>query len=501
MRALVAILVLVAGCVIESPPLIPPNQPQSVRVRVMTGMSMCLDRTTDPPTPVDFDIGAPDARRPFTLDSEVLPIMVEVIGPSGDPLAFDGWLEARIEPGEIVGIDGGVGPHFRITGGTGIACLQVRRVFSDARVWVEDVGFVPADPATARCANDADDDGDGAKDHPADSGCRFVNDDSEEPGSHAIGVSDVIFFANPRLADTQGFAGQSPLAGRRVVVSDGEMIVTRITTDGFYVSEIDRTGPVPVAVPWGSMFVFNFNTPPFLRACDRILEVSGSIGEFFGFTELNQPSWESEWWCPNTAPMCPVRAGGFAVGPAQECPIPEPFVIDSTIIGTAGMEQLESALVRIENVQFPTKFGPECYETFAGAGCAGTGGSNCDLNGDGDVNLDPGEEDRCNDACSADIECAEWNQFTEFGQVAVQTAGGVINLVTRDSVSEFDPVALRGMTIPSITGTLRHFAPIGLERGFILEPRCEDDIVLSGSPIPSSMACVFPRTGGPDDPM
>lgn len=491
MRALLlpALLALVAcGCTYQSPPLVDPNQPQSIRVTLATG----------------FDRGTPETRRPFVPDAETIPVDIQVLGPDGRPLAWTGWLEARIEPGELVGVTGGVGPYFEITGGAASGVeIRVRRVFSDARIWLEDVGFVPADPTTAACANGIDDDGDGAADHPFDGGCRFVNDGTEEPGSHAIGVTDIIYFANPRLSDVQGFASASPLSGRRVVVSDGEMIVTRITTDGFYVSEIDRSDPMAIrAVPWSNMFVFSFNTPPFLRACDRITSVSGSVGEFFGFTELNQPSWDSEWWCPATG-GCPDR-GGRPVGPPQPCPIPEPAVLDMTVIGTPDMEQHESALVRIADVTFPARFGPERFDpgcmpdVAAGRFC----GSNCDFDGDGDVTLTTGTaEDDCNDDCSADPQCSEWNQFVEFGQIAVQSGGGVINLVTRESVSEFDPFDFRGQTFASITGTLRNFAPIGPQRGFILEPRCDADIVMTGPPVPSSMACVFPRTGGPDDPM
>jgi len=197
---------------------------------------------------------------------------------------------------------------------------------------------------------------------------------------------------------------------------------------------------------------------------------------------------------------CPNR-GGLPVGPPQACPIPEPFVLDDTVLGTTEMEQFESALVRIVDVTLPRKFGRECYEGYAGPGCTGMGGSNCDLDGDGDVNLDPGLEDACNDDCAADVECSEWNQFIEFGQFAVQTAGGTINVVTREAISDFDPAALAGAHFDSITGTLRNFSPLGPQRGYILEPRCDDDLVQMGPPVPAASACVFPRTGGPDDPM
>jgi hypothetical protein len=86
----------------------------------------------------------------------------------------------------------------------------------------------------------------------------------------------------------------------------------------------------------------------------------------------------------------------------------------------------------------------------------------------------------------------------EFGQYAVRTAGRTINLVSRDALPDFDPTANRGGTFAAITGTLRHFSPLGPERGYILEPRCEEDLAASmGEVLPSYAACVSPRTGGP----
>lgn len=473
MHTVTVALILCAGCVQEVEPTIPLDVPTSLRVTVP-----------------EAERGAPDARIPFATDSVPVTVDLEVIDGTGALMSsFDGWVEIRIEPGEVDRIEvpdgpAPVGSFVAVPGGErrGVV-VWVRKSFGDARLWVEDVGYVPSDPATAACNNGMDDDGDGRIDFPEDDGCRFSNDGTEAPGSHAAGVSETLFFANPSLADVQGRQGSSPLEGRRVTVDVGEMIVTRVTTDGFYVTEIDDAG---APVLWSSMFVFNFNTPPFLRACDRITSVSGSIGEFFGFTEMTFPSWEREAWDPEDGP----------------CPIPEPFLADATVLGTPDMEARESALVRVVDATMPSFFGPERPSGGGGAVFTfGPNASNCDLDGDGDVNLARGgREAQCNDECADRAACSEWSTFVEFGQFVVQTDGAVINVVTRDGIPDFEPDEHRGETFAAITGTLRHFSPLGAQRGYILEPRCAADLVQTGDPAPASEACVTPRTGGPDDP-
>lgn len=465
----------VGSCTVEVPPLVPADRASSVRVTVAAS-----------------DRGAPEARRPFSLTPDVIGVDLEVLGPNGRRLdSFDGYVELRAEPGVIDSIESSTesfGPHVRITGGMGTGLrIHLVRAYSDVRIWAEEIGYRPAAPAAAACSNGVDDDGDGHVDFPADVGCRYANDDDETLGSHAIGVSDVLFYANPSLADVQGRSSATPLAGRLVTVDQGEMIVTRITTDGFYVSEV-ADGAV---VPWGSLFVFNFNTPPFLQPCDRIVRVSGSMTEFFGFTELNFPAWKRDKWCP------PGMAGtdtcvtdeGLPLEP-RACPIPEPVVLDDTVLGSPDMEMHEAEFIRIRGLRMPTRFGPAFPPE----------GSNCDLDGDGNVNLDPGPERDCSRACDAELACSEWNQFLEFGQFAMHTDTRVINVVTRDSVPDFEPTEHLGETFDAVSGTLRHFAPLGPQRGFILEPRCGDDVVPIGGTIkPSNEACVTPRTGGPVD--
>ena len=434
------------------------------------------------------DRGSAEAPRPFPLEPVPLTVRIEAVGPDGAPVPYEGWVLLRLEPGAVERVEGvdAVGPYVRLAGGSvdGVR-VWVSRAFGEARLWAMDVGFEPADPSMAACANGRDDDGDGRRDWPLDPGCWYANDDDEASGSHAVGISEPVWFANPTLADVQGRQGVSPLVGRRVVVEGPPMVVTRITTDGFYVSELDDAG---AAVPWGHLFVFNYSTPPGLRVCDRIQRLTGGVVEFFGFTELGFPSWRSEPWCP-PGQRCRGRDG--AVRDGEPCPVPEPFLLDDTVLGTPDVEPWESALVEVRDVQLPTLFGPEQPPT----------GSNCDLNGDGEVSLAPGPERDCNDNCMANPSCSEWNQYLAFGQFVVRVGTRAIGVVTRDSVPDFDPVEHRGEMLAAVRGTLRNFSPLGPQRGYLLQPRCSQDLALEGETLPPvGEACVTPRTGGPEEP-
>ncbi len=445
--------------------------------------------------PFGFDVEVPagqrgrvDAPLPFPAEPVSFDVSLRAVDSEGRPVSFDGWVQLRVEPGEVEGVEATehVGSFVRLQDGVAENVrVHVSRAFGEARLWALDVGFQPAAPGDAACANGRDDDGDGRRDWPWDPGCWYANDDDERLGRHAVGVSDSIWFDYPSLADVQGRQGSSPMKGRRVVVESASMVVTRITTDGFYVSELGSSGE---ALPWGHLFVFNYSTPPGLRVCDRIERISGGVVEFFGFTELGFPTWRSEPWCPEgmrcAAPDGEVRDG-------EPCPVPEPFVLDGTVLGTPEMESWESALVEVRGARLPTLFGPEPPPA----------GSNCDLNGDGVVSLEPGPERDCNDNCMGTPGCSEWNQYLEFGQFAVEVEGKSISVVTRDSVSDFDPRAMPGTVLPAIRGTLRHFAPLGPQRGYVLQPRCRGDLALPGTSLPSvEEACITPRTGGPEQP-
>jgi len=408
---------------------------------------------------------------PFTMDIEV-----RSASGSGSALSsFDGWLSVSSRPGKAMLSSATtltVGNLVRVIGGVARGVdVQLTNAFGSTFIWVEDLGYAPHVTGTVpACSDGFDNDGDGLIDSPADPGCVDALDDSETGGSMASGVSRPIHFRNPTLAESQGKSKASSYQGEVVTVDHGDLVVTRVSRDGMYVTDFADDGG------YNHMFVFNFNTPAGVRVCDRLFSLSGTIGEFYGFTEMNFPSWELNPWFESKG----------------ACPLPEPRELTAAELkSNSTMEKYEAALVRVRDVRI---------SDFT---------VNCDMNGDGDVDFEDYEtntcppECQCRDACEKDPFCTELNQYGQYGQwaVAVGPAGGEVKLwvVTRETIPAFEPLgAGHPSRISSITGTLRNMS--FLRPAWILEPRCPDDLVVAGEPPPIVDTCIFPRTGAEDEP-
>lgn len=421
---------------------------------------------------------------------------LEVLAADGSGrLQEDRWVRISARPGVVTLLPrpGVAGSDVLLEGGfrQGVE-LVLNAAFGTTHIWATDVGFVPRTRIgqVAACSNGQDDDGDGLVDG-ADFGCLDGTDDSEETGSGAAGVSVPITFRNPSLAEVQGYASRSPFAGESLTVDQGDLVVTRVASDGMYVTDVADGG----GRGYNHLFVFSFNTPTSIpdcqedeqeslacssqqaivvRPCDRLRSVQGIISEFYGFTEMNFPSWHLVPWDPSEGP----------------CPIPEPALLDATTLngkGTLPMEALEAALVRVRDVDLPD---PE--RDFV----------DCDLNGDGVVNFrdygtnqcDP--ECQCRESCDGSPLCLELTQYRDYGQWPVRVGGpGGVKLwvSSRDSVPAFDPF---DPSVPrrlkAITGTLRNLSFLK-PKPWILEPRCLEDLTLEGEPLSAATACVRQR--------
>ncbi len=421
------------------------------------------------------NVGYPD--QPLDYSTQGIQVIVDLAMRSagaGDGVApFNGWVRLSSRPGTafVTSGTGVFGNDVYVSNGvaTGIG-LTVVNGFGQTRIWAEDVGYEVAPPgAVPACADGADNDGDGDRDYPGDSGCLDASDNSEAGGSAATGVSDPIYIDYPTLAELQGRTKESPFVGESVTVTHGDMVVTRITSDGMYLTDIADPGT------FNHLFLFNFNTPEGVRVCDRVTSVTGIVSEFYGFTELGFPSWNLDWWHSDRGP----------------CPVPEPHVLTAEELVNAGTaEGFEAALVRVTDVT------------------VGDNVVNCDHNGDGTVdfkNYNTGvcsSECECRAACEADPLCTEMVQYHDYFQWAVRVGGPTgakLWVVSRDNIPDFDPFAEgHSKTIASITGTLRNMS--FLRPQWILEPRCPADLVVSGTPPAIAGTCVFPRTGEEDEP-
>jgi hypothetical protein len=425
-------------------------------------------------TITDGDTGAAGAPLPFSIDGVPFTLDIEAIDLHGDrDTSFAGFIRLEAEPGDVTvtqSPEGSVGDNIKLAAGVAENVrAQVARAYGESYLWAEDVGFVPVAPgATAACSNRKDDDGDGLYDFPADPGCFYENDDSEEGGGYATGLSQALHFANPTLADIQGHTSQTPLSGAGVTVDVGDpsepsVVVTRLAVDGMYLSDLRSLDDA------GHIFAFNFSTPQQTRICDRLARLDGIVSEFFGFTEINFPSWQVIKW--------EGEAGDGS------CPVPEPKAIDATLLGDAlAMESYESGLIRIQDA---------VVAPFTG----------CDVSGDPSLTDRTGCSPKC--ACTnaeAVAACPTLDQYCQFDQWTAHldsASGPAIFIVSASTVPGFDPTEHQGETIASITGTMRQIQFI--DPPWILEPRCPADFVTDGDPVAMDEACVTSRTEDPDE--
>jgi hypothetical protein len=404
------------------------------------------------------DPGAPDDRLPFSAAVTPFVFDVRALGADGSDFAWDGFVRTRVQPGRLLSVSGEVGANARMTDGRADAVeVEVAYAHGEARVWFEDVGYDPADPRDAACDDRVDQDGDGRFDFPDDPGCFASNDASEDDDRGGAGVSEALWFDNPRVADVQGRASGTPLDGESVTVDAGDLVVTRVAVDGLYVTDVAEPGG------YGHLFLFSFSTPPFVRPCDRLSRMDGIVGEFFGYTELSFPSWEVAEW-----------------DESEPCAIPAPARVDAARLASpAAMESVEAGLVRVTDVVVGTMRA-------------------CDENRDCQIDFDGAEGD-CAAECEADVLCTEESQWRCHEQVAVALEGGAgpkVSLVLGGTVPGYDAAEHSGDRLASVTGTLRHVE--FLEPAWLVEPRCPDDLVVDGAPVDE--ACVSRRTEAEDDP-
>lgn len=415
--------------------------------------------------------------------TEAWEFSIEAKAPNGEPLPFDGLVRLSVRPGSVVRIDadGGVGRNVRLVAGKATGTVVVTGVYGGARLWVEDLGYTlaPLDRVAA-CSNGQDDDGDELIDFPSDPGCAFPDDDDEEGGTFAAGISPPIAYALPTLVDAQGEGSTTPYPFEGMQLNTDapqHVVVTRVASDGFYVTDLaDQT------TGYNHMFAFNFSTPPGMRVCDRVTYLAGTINEFFGFTELSFPSYTLDY-----------------VYDEADCEVPEPALVTaSTIFNAVAMEKLESGLVRIEGAVVPKHFGPGKVKDNA----AQANASSCDFNDDGAVDFADPAEGNCAAACDMDPDCTEFTAYVARGNYAVAVGGRKIQINT-STVSGFDPRSHKGETLDAVTGTLRNFS--GGKLNWTVETRCTDDLVCQGAgcvtraAISSKKACVRLRSLSDND--
>jgi hypothetical protein len=448
-----------------------------------------------------------------------LTVEIEPVSPSGE--VFDGYVQIDLVPGDVVAVSSDTAEvsrtAVRITAGQPVVAeVEVDGAFGDARLVVEDAGHRPGAIENARCDDGIDNDGDGRTDYPLDPGCFLRNDDSEEEGTYAVGSSDAIPFANPRLSHVQGCDLMPALSNQAISVDVGFIYVTAVVSEGFYATDLsfvqggcDTTTTCCDGGRYAHIYAYNYNTPYGMRVCDRLTKVGGIVSDFYGFTELNFPNWELFDLDPTTPEIDLMRAEPHDITP-DLCPLEDlDFAIAPEMIPDRRlMETFEAALVHVVDAELPTDW------------------VNCDYNDNGYVSYSAATEEftpedevrvpagyctprngmcsetQCNDVCN-ESSCAELSNYYEYGQFPVFVEGVPILVVTSAGAPEFNPREWAGQRISRIGGVLKEFAP--LPTPWTIQPRCRQDIYIEGDDqyvdVPIHQRCVpSEETGDYEDP-
>jgi hypothetical protein len=220
-----------------------------------------------------------------------------------------------------------------------------------------------------------------------------------------------------------------------------------------------------------------------MRVCDVLTYLSGTSNDFFGFTELNFPSFQVSYFLDGQG----------------TCEVPEPVVLDAkTIADPVAMQKLQSSLVRIQNFKIVQNFGPGLVQNNVFT----PENSNCDFNGDGQIDFS-GKEGECASICdTAAGNCSEWTAYSARGDYNMILGNAIIKVQT-GTVAGFNPVDYRGQVIGSVTGTMRKFS--GGTLNWTIETRCPDDLACglpgcgASQPVSSQTACVRLRTSDDND--
>lgn len=497
---------------------------------LLTGLTACVEREHIKPgtfrmqvslaKPDGSDLPGPDTLACVDLrgtsktctDGGTYLLGITAVAEDGNvDTTFNGDVRVDVVPGSIAALAGDAvqGRNVHLTNGVAQGQqITLTGAYGDVHVLAEDIGYLPVDPNVRApgCSDGLDNDGDGLIDFPADPGCAYANDDTEIGGTYAAGASSTLYYDLPTIPEVQGLGPSTPFQAQDVqakVLGDGiNVIVNRVSAQGFYVTDsnvaTDANGvPVVARKDYGSLYVFNFGVPNGVRVCDKVTFLSGSMSEFHGYTEMGNPSFEVHPWAFPT-----LDANGNEVahndGP---CLLPPPTVLDVSVVANAAeLEKDEAGLVRLYGAHVAKHLGSG-LPTRTVAGSANQCGisyqftfsataTNCDTNGDGNVNFDDscGEELACANQCYDDPECSEWTQFSGLGSYRLvlppagtspdtpQTDPSQTILAKTSTVGEFRPQRYAGRILPAITGTLSNFS--GGKLNWTIEARCPDDVVI-----------------------
>ena len=151
---------------------------------------------------------------------------------------------------------------------------------------------------------------------------RILAEDTEH---FVVGVSEPVYLPEPTLSTIQtptGSIDASPWADNFLRIESGRMVVTYAAGSGFYATDVRGSS-------YNHLYIYTHGFPSVDRG-DVLSWVSGTVSEFYGFTELSFPDYG-------------VRC--------HDHPLPEPVALTKAMLADdAAMESLEGGLVSAGNV-------------------------------------------------------------------------------------------------------------------------------------------------------
>lgn len=175
--------------------------------------------------------------------------------------------------------------------------------------------------------------------------------DTTAPHIGRVGSAPDLHFASLSIQDLQTSEVKpfdSPLFKKYALIKQGTMVVTGVTNNGFYVTDINA---LKAGAGYHSLFVFTFSAPSLtfseegrdpktLQVGDIVTHVEGGVDEFSGMTQITFPNFVPKWK--------DEKKGIVAQATKEQFPKPIKFDIADTW-SRGKMEQYESALVEVNN--------------------------------------------------------------------------------------------------------------------------------------------------------
>jgi hypothetical protein len=373
-------------------------------------------------------------------------VNIEAIGSSGARVPFTGYLEVEVVPGFVPP------PARSVFMKNGVAeGVEVRfaRAVGETNVWVEDTGYLPRTAEYGECNDGLDNDGNGSIDL-ADPGCDGETDAIEHAVSGAAGVSrPAMIFEQPRMRHVQytnAVAKSSPLQGHDVRFDTGTMVVTNVSANGFFVTDIDyQARQLQNGEPgyFNSLFLFTFSTPQNVNYGDVLCWLSGGVVEFMGNTQLTFVSYWTWFGGDNLLDL--EECGGnrsldleLLKGLDTETLVPEPVdVTDELIVedlqsakldeliaqNSVTLEPYENGLIKIRNLDLSRRF------------------LACDVNGNDEIDWG-GDEFECRNVCQEDPYCTQFESYFKYDQYAVYVDGRKKMYLSGETQLEFKPIEI-----------------------------------------------------------